>query len=129
MDVKFGFLNGFLEEEVYIEQPSDYAVKGYEDKVLRLKIALDGLKQAPRAWYSKIDKYFQENDFIKCPYEHALYVKEKDEDLLVACLYMDNLIFTGSNPSLFEEFKGVMIKEFEMTTITLIAYYLGIEVK
>ena len=101
-------------------------VKGYEDKVLRLKKALDGLKQAPRAWYSKIDKYFQENDFIKCPYEHALYVKEKHGDIVVACLYVDNFIFTGSNPSLYEEFKGVMIKEFEMTTITLIAYYLGI---
>ncbi|KAH9681198.1 hypothetical protein KPL71_026879 [Citrus sinensis] len=129
MDVKSAFLNGFLEEEVYIEQPLGYVVKGHEDKVLRLKKALYGLKQAPRAWNSRIDKYFQENGFTKCPYEHALYVKENDGDILIVCLYVDNLIFTGSDPSLFEEFKRVMIKEFEVIDIGLMAYYLGIEVK
>ncbi|KAH9681844.1 hypothetical protein KPL71_027113 [Citrus sinensis] len=129
MDVKSAFLNGFLEEEVYIGQPLGYVVKGHEDRVLRLKKALYGLKQAPRAWNSRIDKYFQEKGFTKCPYEHALYVKEKDRDILIVCLYVDDLIFTGSNPSLFEEFKRVMIKEFEMTDIGLMAYYLGIEVK
>ncbi|KAH9735937.1 hypothetical protein KPL71_017913 [Citrus sinensis] len=129
MDVKSAFLNGFLEEEVYIEQPLGYMVKGHEDKVLRLKKALYGLKQAPRAWNSRIDNYFQEKGFTKCPYEHALYVKEKDGDILIVCLYVDDLIFTGSNPSLFEEFKRVMIKEFEMTDIGLMTYYLGIEVK
>ncbi|KAH9697084.1 hypothetical protein KPL71_023464 [Citrus sinensis] len=86
MDVKSAFLNGFLEEEVYIEQPLGYVVKGHEDKVLRLKKALYGLKQAPRAWNSRIDKYFQEKGFIKCPYEHALYVKENDGDILIVCL-------------------------------------------
>ncbi|KAH9672528.1 hypothetical protein KPL70_017763 [Citrus sinensis] len=129
MDAKSAFLNGFLEEEVYIEQPLGYVVKRHENKVLRLKKALYGLKQAPRAWNNRIDKYFQEKGFTKCPYEHALYVKEKDGDILIVCLYVDDLIFTGSNPSLFEEFKRVMIKEFEMTDIGLMAYYLGIEVK
>ncbi|KAH9650285.1 hypothetical protein KPL70_026315 [Citrus sinensis] len=128
MDVKSVFLNGFL-KEVYIEQPLGYVVKGHEDKVLRLKKALYGLKQAPRAWNSKIDKYFQEKCFTKCPYEHALYIKEKDGDILIVCLYVDDLIFTGSNPSLFEEFKRVMIKEFEMTDIGLVGYYLDIKVK
>ncbi|KAH9681167.1 hypothetical protein KPL71_026862 [Citrus sinensis] len=128
-DVKPAFLNGFLDEEVCIEQPLGYSVKGHEDKVLRLKKVLYGLKQAPKAWNSRIDKYFQENGFTKCPYEHALYVKEKDGDILIVCLYVDDLIFTGSDPSLFEEFKRVMIKEFEMTDIGLMAYYLGIEVK
>ncbi|KAH9679872.1 hypothetical protein KPL71_026314 [Citrus sinensis] len=128
IDVKSAFLNEFL-EEVYIEQPLGYVVKEHKDKVLRLKKAFYGLKQALRAWNSRIDKYFQENDFTKCPYEHALYVKEKDEDILIVCLYVDDLIFTGSDPSLFEELKRVMIKEFEMTNIGLMTYYLGIEVK
>ncbi|KAE8684274.1 hypothetical protein F3Y22_tig00111146pilonHSYRG00032 [Hibiscus syriacus] len=129
MDVKSVFLNGVLEEELYIQQPSGYEVKGHEDKVLKLKKALYGLKQAPRAWNSRIDKYFQENGFNKCPYEHALYIKIKDEDILIVCLYVDDLIFTGSNPSMFNEFKDVMMKEFEMTYMGLMAYYLGIEVK
>ena len=86
------------------------------------------MKQVPRAWNNHIDKYFLENDFNKCLHEHALYVKIKGEDILIVCLYMDDLIFTGSNPSMFEEFKRVMTKEFEMTDIELMAYYLGIEV-
>ncbi|KAE8673808.1 hypothetical protein F3Y22_tig00111772pilonHSYRG00252 [Hibiscus syriacus] len=129
MDVKSAFLNGVLEEEVYIQQPSGYEVKGHEDKVLKLKKTLYGLKQAPRAWNSRIDKYFQENGFNKCPYEHALYIKIKDGDILIVCLYVDDLIFTGSNPNMFKEFKDVMMKGFEMTNMGLMAYYLGIEVK
>ncbi|KAE8734503.1 hypothetical protein F3Y22_tig00000764pilonHSYRG00191 [Hibiscus syriacus] len=97
--------------------------------VLKLKKALYGLKQAPRAWNGRIDKFFQENGFKKCPYEHALYIKIKDEDILIVCVYVDDLIFTGSNPSMFNEFKDVMMKEFEMTDMGLMAYYLGIEVK
>jgi hypothetical protein len=58
MDVKSAFLNGFLEEEIYIEQPMSYEVKGHEDNILKLNKALYGLKQAPRAWYSRIDGYF-----------------------------------------------------------------------
>ena len=58
MDVKSAFLNGVLEEEVYIQQPSGYEVKSHKDKVLRLKKALYELKQTPRAWNNRIDKYF-----------------------------------------------------------------------
>ena len=75
MDVKSAFLNGFLKEKVYVEQPMGYVKTGHETKVLKLKKALYGLKQAPRAWNSRIDAYFQANGFTKCPYEHALYIK------------------------------------------------------
>jgi hypothetical protein len=57
MDVKSAFLNGYLEEEVYVQQPPRYEVKGKEYKFYRLKKALYGMKQAPRAWYSKIYSY------------------------------------------------------------------------
>ncbi|WJX77089.1 hypothetical protein P8452_60430 [Trifolium repens] len=129
MDVKSAFLNGLLEEEVYIEQPLVYKVKGHGDKALKLNKALYGLKQAPRAWYSRIDNYFKVNNFMKCPHEHAMYVKTKNGDILIVCICVDDFIFTGSNPKLFEEFKRVMIKEFEMTDIGIMSYYLGIEVK
>ena len=129
MDVKSTFLNGVLEEEVYIEQSQGYKAKGKKDKVLKLKKALYGLKQAPRAWNARIDKYLQERNFIKCPYEHPLYIKIQHGDILIMCLYVDDLIFTGSNPSMFNEFKKEMTKEFEITDIGLMYYYLDIEVK
>jgi len=129
MDVKSSFLNGVLEKEVYIAQPLGYKVKGQEYKVLKLNKALYGLKQAPRAWYSRIDNYFKANNITKCPNEHAMYVKIKNGDILIVCIYVDELIFTGNNPNMFEEFKKAMIKEFEMSDIGLMSYYLGIEVK
>ena len=56
MDVKLTFLNGELEEEVYIEQPKGFQLSENEDYVCRLKRALYGIKQAPRAWYSRLDR-------------------------------------------------------------------------
>ncbi|KAL0546298.1 hypothetical protein IC582_016205 [Cucumis melo] len=64
MDVKSAFLNGYLEEEVYLEQPSGYSVKSQEYKVLKLKKTLYGLKQAPRMWNSRINKYFLDNGYL-----------------------------------------------------------------
>nr|XP_017251133.1 PREDICTED: uncharacterized mitochondrial protein AtMg00810-like [Daucus carota subsp. sativus] len=130
MDVKSAFLNGYLEEEVYIEQPQGYVQKGQEDKVYRLKKALYGLKQAPRAWNTRVDEYFQKNGFVKSPYEHALYTKTNSGgDIMIVCLYVDDMIFTGNNPGMFDDFKKVMTNEFEMTDIGQMSYFLGVEVK
>ncbi|KAF7112693.1 hypothetical protein RHSIM_RhsimUnG0203300 [Rhododendron simsii] len=76
-----------------------------------------------------MDKYFQENGFEKCPYEHSLYMKQDvDGSILYVCLYVDDLIFTGNNPAMFDSFKQSMIQEFEMTYIRLMAHFLRIEV-
>jgi hypothetical protein len=130
LDVKSAFLNGVLEEEVYVEQPEGFISQGEEDKVYRLKKALYGLKQAPRAWNARIDDYLQQNGFIKCPYEHSVYMKTDDKgEFLILCLYVDDLLFTGSSEKMFAEFKQSMFKEFEMTDNGLMSYFLGIEVK
>ena len=63
MDVKSAFLNGVLEEEVYLEQPLGYVKIGEEKKILKLKKALYRLKQAPRAWNTHIDTYFKKNGY------------------------------------------------------------------
>ncbi|KAL8104868.1 hypothetical protein AgCh_028873 [Apium graveolens] len=129
MDVKSAFLNGELQEEVYIDQPPGYVKKNEENKVYRLKKALYGLKQAPRAWYSRIDEYFVKMGFKRCPFEHTLYIKENKGKILIIGLYVDDLIFTGNNDDDIEEFKNNMMQEFEMTDLGLLHYFLGIEVK
>ncbi|BBH09623.1 ADP glucose pyrophosphorylase large subunit 1 [Prunus dulcis] len=130
MDVKSAFLQGFLEEEVYVVQPPGYVQGNEETKVCRLKKALYGLKQAPRAWYSRIDAFFQEYGFHKCPYEHTLYTKKNSQgEILIVCLYVDDLIFTGSNAQMCDNFKMIMSQRFEMTDLGLLHFFLGIEVK
>eukprot|EP00253_Pinus_taeda_P016492 PITA_16492 len=128
MDVKSAFLNGMLMEEVHIEQPPGYEKKGQEHKVCRLKKALYGLKQAPRAWYSRIDSYLLEKEFEKCEGEPTLYITENDGKILIVVLYVDDVIFTGNDDYLIENFKSVMKEEFEMTNMGLLRYLLGIEV-
>ena len=128
LDVKSAFLNGDL-EEVYIEQLKGYMKKGKEDKVYRLRKALYGLKQAPRAWNSKIDSYFCQNGFQRSICEPSLYVKcEGNRDFLVICLYVDDLIYMGTNRRMVEDFKKAMMKEFEMTDLGLMKYFLGFQV-
>lgn len=129
MDVKLAFLNGFLEEEVYIDQSIGYVKEGSEGKVYRLKKALYGLKQASRAWYTRIDSYLHDNGFVKCPDEHAIFFKSNVQgDMLLISLYVDDLISTGNNVSMFDEVKRAMIQEFETIDMGLMSYYLGIEV-
>lgn len=128
MDVKSAFLNGVLEEEVYVRQPAGYEKQSEEDKVYRLKRALYGLKQAPRAWYTRIDSYFQKNGFQRCPHEHTLYIKNNSQGDIIVCLYVDDMIFIGNNMQLISEFREAMISQFEMTDLGLMSYFLGIEV-
>src|SRR5664279_737400 len=75
MDVKSAFLNGELEEDVYVQQPSGFTAKGKERMVLRLVKALYGLKQAPRAWNNKLDACLVKLGFARCKSEHGMYAR------------------------------------------------------
>ncbi|KAJ9537516.1 hypothetical protein OSB04_030249 [Centaurea solstitialis] len=130
LDVKSAFLHGDLKEMMYVEQPEGYIKAGEEHKAYRLKKALYGLKQAPRAWHSRIEEYFMRNGFKKCSHEHTLFVKNgKEGDFLLVSLYVDDLIFTGTNLSLCEEFKISMKQEFDMTDLGKMKFFLGVEIQ
>ncbi|KAJ9565578.1 hypothetical protein OSB04_001544 [Centaurea solstitialis] len=129
LDVKSAFLHGELTETVYVEQPLGYVRSGDESKVYKLKKALYGLKQAPRAWYSRIDAYFKKEGFVKCPYEHTLFLKsDKEGNILIVSLYVDDMIVTGSKESMMEEFKQSMKSEFDMSDLGMMRYFLGVEI-
>ncbi|KAL0322226.1 UNVERIFIED_CONTAM: Retrovirus-related Pol polyprotein from transposon RE1 [Sesamum calycinum] len=122
MDVKSAFLNGYIDEEIYVEQPQGFIAKGSEEKVLRLKKALYGLKQAPRAWYSRIDKYFMDRGFRRSLSEPTLYIKSQGNDTLIVSLYVDDLIYTGNNEKMIQDFKEDMMKTFEMSDLGLMHF-------
>ncbi|KAL4282375.1 hypothetical protein GQ457_03G013570 [Hibiscus cannabinus] len=129
LDVKSDFLNGELEEDIYVCQPEGFVVPGKEHQVYKLKRALYALKQAPRAWYYRIDSYLQKLGFQRCVNEATLYLKkEKNVDLLVISLYVDDLLVMGSNDKPVSEFKLSMQKEFEMSDLGLMSYFLGMEI-
>ena len=129
LDVKFAFLHGELNEEIFIEQPCGYVQKGNEQKVYKLKKALYGLKQAPHAWYSRIEAYFMTEVFEKCDYEHTLFIKtNKEGKVLIVSLYVDDLIFVGNDELMFVEFKHSIKHEFDMTDLGKMRYFLGLEV-
>jgi hypothetical protein len=75
MDEKSAFLNGELQEEVYIMQPPGFIIAGQENKVLRLSKALYGLRQAPRAWYAKLDAVLIALGFHRSESEHAVHLR------------------------------------------------------
>ena len=102
---------------------------GEEKKVLKLKKALYRLKQASRVWNTRINTYFKENGYKQCPHEHALYTKKSGCNVIHVALYADDLIFSGNNDEMIEEFKSTMTREFEMTDFGLLKFFLGLEVK
>jgi hypothetical protein len=95
MDVKTTFLNGVIEEEVYIEQPQGFEVEDINTHVYRLKKALFGLKQAPRALYGRIDSFLMSLGFTKSKDDSNLYFKVMNDDPTILLLYVDDLFLTG----------------------------------
>eukprot|EP00253_Pinus_taeda_P028408 PITA_28408 len=129
MDVKSAFMNGDLEEEVYIEQPDGF-ILGIDTKlVCRLKKALYGLKQAPRAWYYHLDKYLHQQGFSKGSADSNLYIKIDNDKLLILVVYVDDIIFGSNEEPMSQHFALVMQKEFEMSLLGELTYFLGLQIQ
>ena len=112
-----------------MEQPKGFAIQGKENKVYRLKKALNGLKQAPRSWHNRIDAHLMNLGFEKSLSEFTLYIKKVDGEILVISLYVDDLLVTGSSKELIDKFKKEMEDVFEMTDIGMMSFFLGMEIQ
>lgn len=130
LDVKTTFLNGEIKEEVFVQQPERYIALGNEGKVYKLKKTLYGLRQAPRAWYSRIDAHFLHHGFVRSDSENTLYIKRDREggDMLIVCLYVDNMVYLSNSTALLVKFKHDMMKCFQMTNLGKVNYFIGLEV-
>lgn len=128
MDIKFAFLNGPLEEEVFVNQPPGFVKQGQELKVYKLNKTLYGLRQAPRAWNKHIDSLLIRYEFKKCTVVYGIYVKFfKQLGTLLVFLYVDDLLVTGSSTQEIENFKMKMKIELEMKDLDNLGYFLGME--
>ena len=128
MDVKSAFLNGVIEEEVYVKQPPGFEDIKYPDHVFKLKKSLYGLKQAPRAWYDRLSNFLIKNDFKRGQVDTTLFRRTLGKDILVVQIYVDDIIFGSTNASLCKEFSELMQDEFEMSMMGELKFFLGIQI-
>jgi hypothetical protein len=112
MDVKSAFLNGDLKEEVYMHQPPRFVIPGKEGKVLRLRKALYGLRQTPRAWNAKLDSMLKGMGFELSPHEVAVYRRGSGGKTLLVGIYVDDLVITGTKDAEVAAFKEEMKASF-----------------
>ena len=128
MDVKNAFLQGELEEEVYMVQPPGFKSSIHPKAVCRLKKPLYGLKQAPRAWHSKITQYLHQIGFRMSKSDNSLYIRSDSASPLVIILYVDDLVIGGEHLVDINKVKTLLSDKFEMTDMKELHYFLGIEV-
>jgi hypothetical protein len=129
MDVKSAFLNGYLHEEVYVEQPKGFIDPNLPNHVYKLKKALYGLKQAPRAWYERLTQFLIDQGNKKGASDKTLFVKEEGGKFMIAQIYVDDIVFGGMSHTMVEHFVKPMQSEFEMSLVGELTYFLGLQIK
>ncbi|RVX13556.1 Retrovirus-related Pol polyprotein from transposon TNT 1-94 [Vitis vinifera] len=97
MDVKTTFLNGDLEEEIYMEQPKGCVVPGKKKNVCKLDKSLYGLKQAPKQWHNKFDHVLITNGYSNNDVDKCIYNKYEDNTCVVIYLYVDDMLIFGTS--------------------------------
>lgn len=125
MDVKNAFLNGELEEEVYMRPPPGYTYPA--NKVCRLRKALYGLKQAPRAWFAKFHSTICQFSFSSSARDSALFTRKTENGIVILILYVDDMIITGNDFIGITELKKFLRQHFEMKDLGPLSYFLGLE--
>nr|CAN83010.1 hypothetical protein VITISV_010102 [Vitis vinifera] len=129
MDVKTAFLNGDLNEEVYMEQPEGFVQLGNENKVCKLVKSLYGLKQAPKKWHEKFDHVILSDGFRHNNVDKCLYSKTCDNYMVIVCLYVDDMLILSDDMKGIIETKRFLSSTFKMKDLGEVDIILGIKVK
>ncbi|GJT06478.1 retrovirus-related pol polyprotein from transposon TNT 1-94 [Tanacetum coccineum] len=128
MDVKSAFLNGFINEEVYVAQPPGFIDFAKPNHVYRLKKALYGLKQAPKAWYDRLKAFLIKHDYTMGMVDNTLFTK-KDPNLIIVQIYVDDIIFGSTCQEMCDDFAKIMHDECEMSMMGKLNFFLGLQIK
>jgi hypothetical protein len=127
--MKSAFLNGVIQEEVYVRQPPGFESPKYPDRVYNLSKALYGLKQAPQAWYARLKTFLLEHGYVMESVDKTLFTFNHDTDFLLVQIYVDDIIFGGSSHTFVFRFQEMMKSEFQISMMGELNFFLGIQVK
>ncbi|GKC99167.1 retrovirus-related pol polyprotein from transposon TNT 1-94 [Tanacetum coccineum] len=129
MDVKSTFLNGFINEKVYVAQPSGFIDFAKPNHVYKLKKALYRLKQAPKAWYDRLKAFLLKHDYNMGMVDNTLFTKKKSSNLIIVQIYVDDIIFGSTCQEMCDDFAKIMHDEFEMSMTGELNFFLGLQIK
>ena len=124
MDVKSAFLNGKIDEEVYVAQSPGFEDPEHPDMVYKLNKALYGLKQAPRAWYDTLKDFLKSKGFKPGSLDPTLFTKTYDGELFVCQIYVDDIIFGCTNQKYADEFGYMMQEQYQMSMMGELKFFL-----
>uniref|UniRef100_A0A2N9EKE5 Integrase catalytic domain-containing protein n=1 Tax=Fagus sylvatica TaxID=28930 RepID=A0A2N9EKE5_FAGSY len=125
MDVKTAFLNGELDEEIYMAQPAGFEVQGHERKVCRLKRSIYGLKQSSRQWYLRFHDSITSFGFEMIEEDHCVYLKRSKRSILILSLYVDDILLAGNDMDSIVTTKKWLSSTFEMKDMGEANFVLG----
>jgi len=128
MDVKTAFLNGELDEEIYMKQLEGFVMPGQEHKVCKLVKSLYGLKQAPKQWHEKFDKVIVSNGFNIHESDKCVYSRFNGNKGVIICLYVDDMLIFGTDSESIELTKLLLSSNFDMKDMGLADVILGIKI-
>ena len=128
LDVTMAFLNGELEEEVYVKQPEGFVVEGQEHLVCKLKRSLYGLKQYPRCWNQTLHTQLMEMRFKQTPSDPCIYTSLSD-GLCVLAVYVDDILIAGKCSKKTTQVKTALARRFRVKDLGELHYFLGVNIK
>ncbi|WVZ76409.1 hypothetical protein U9M48_024386 [Paspalum notatum var. saurae] len=117
------------QEQVYVRQPPGFESAKFPNRVYKLRKALYGLKQAPRAWYARLKSFLLKSRFVMGSVDKTLFLLSGGGDTLIVQIYVDDIIFVGSSHALVSSFAEQMSREFEMSLMGELQFFLGLQIK
>ncbi|KAJ3688843.1 hypothetical protein LUZ61_018007 [Rhynchospora tenuis] len=128
LDVNNAFLHDILDETVYMAQPPGFADSTFPNHVCKLKKAIYGLKQTPRAWFSKLKTFLQSHHFNCSQADNSLFIFHKGQTLIYLLVYVDDIIVTGSDSQAIQQLMQSLNSQFSLKNLGRLNHFLGIEV-